>query len=152
MKISPARQRLREWIVLIAAVAIGPADLLIGYQIPGLIFWAAAAASILLWAIIVPLLTLAAGRLKFLVWQLAITSIVLAVIGDNLRLNGLNAIYRREIPSVAYVFWAGGTLVSSPLPIYFLLKPLALRQRIIVGIIIGAIALALWIGIKRITG
>lgn len=149
MKISCSGQRLREWIVLVAAVAIGPAFLLIGYQIPGLVFGAAAAADVLLCAIVVPLLTLAAGRLKFLVWQLAIISIVLAVIGDNLRVNAIN---RSQIPSVAYVFWAGGTLLSSPLPIYFLLKPLALRQRFIVGIIVGAIALALWIGIKRITG
>jgi hypothetical protein len=149
MKISCTGERLREWISLIAAVAIGPAFLLIGYHIPGLIFRAAAEAYILLCAIIVPLLTLAAGRLKFVAWQLAVISIILAMVGDNLRLN---ANYRSEIPSLAYVFWAIGTLLSSPLPIYFLLKPLALRQRFIVGIIIGAIALALWFGIKRITG
>lgn len=149
MKISTAREGLREWISFVAAIAIGPAFLLIGYQVPSLIFGAAAGASILLCAIVVPLLTFAAGRLKFIAWQLAIISIVLAVIGDNLREN---AIHRSEIPSMAYVLWAGGTLLSSPLPIYFLLKPLALRQRYIVGIIIGATALALWFGLRRITG
>ncbi|MBZ5722492.1 MAG: hypothetical protein LAO03_19295 [Acidobacteriia bacterium] len=149
MKISPRGERLREWISLVAAVAIGPASLLIGYKIPGLIFGAAAGAGILLYALVVPLLTLAAGRLKFLAWQLAIISVVLAVIGDNLRLN---AIHRSEIPSVAYVFWVVGTLLSSPLPIYFLLKPLVPRQRYIVGITIGAVAFVLWFGLKRITG
>jgi hypothetical protein len=149
MKIPTTGDRLREWISLIVAVVIGPAFLLIGYRVPGLIFGAAAGAYILVCATVVPLLTLAAGRLKFLAWQIAIISIVLAVIGDNLRLN---AIHRNEIPSTAYVFWASGTLLSSPLPIYFLLKPLALRQRYIVGIIIGATALALWFGLKRITG
>lgn len=149
MRISPTGDHLREWISLIAAVAIGPTFLLIGYHVPGLIFGAAAGAYILLCATVVPLLTLAAGRLKFLAWQIAIISIVLAVIGDNLRLN---AIHRDEIRSAAYVFWAGGTLVSSPLPIYFVLKPLAPRQRYIVGVIIGAIALGLWFGLKRITG
>jgi hypothetical protein len=73
----------------------------------------------------------------------------LAVVGDNLRLN---AIHRNEIASTAYVFWAGGTLLSSPLPIYLLLKPLAPRQRYIWGITVGAIAVALWVGIIRITG
>jgi hypothetical protein len=94
-------------------------------------------------------LTLAADRLKFLAWQMAIVSIVLAVVGDNLRLN---AIHRSEIPSVAFGFWAGGTLLSSPLPIYSLLKPLRSRQRYIVAILIVAIALALSLGLKRITG
>lgn len=149
MKISATGQRLREWISLVAALAIGPAFLLIGYQIPGLIFGAAAGANIVLCAFVVPSLTLAAGRFKFLVWQVAVISIVLAVIGDNLRLN---AIHRSQIPSLAYVFWAGGTLLSSPLPIYLLLRPLAPRQRYIVGITIGAAALALWFGLKRITG
>jgi hypothetical protein len=149
MKILPAGGRLCEWLSLAAAIAIGPAFLLIGYQIPGLIYGAAAGAYILLCAIIVPLLTLAAGRLKFLVWQLAIVSTMSAVIGDDLRLN---AVYRSELSSLAYVFWASGTLLSSPLPIYFLLKPLAMRQRYIASIVIGAIALALWFGIKRITG
>jgi hypothetical protein len=149
MKGSPRGEHLREWTSLVAAIAIGPAFLLLGRHIPGLIFGAAASANILLCAIVVPLLTAAAGRFKFLAWQVAIISIALAVVGDNLRLN---AIHRNEIPSVAYVFWAGGTLLSSPLPIYFLLKPLAPRQRYIVCIFIGAIALALWFGLKRITG
>jgi hypothetical protein len=149
MKSYPAREPLREWICLITAIAIGPAFLIIGNYIPGFIYRAAAGAAILLCVIVVPLLTLAAGRLKFLVWQLAIISIALAVIGDNLRLH---AIFRSEILPVTYVFWAGGTLLSSPLPIYFLLKPLALRQRCIVGIVIASITLALWFGLKRITG
>jgi hypothetical protein len=148
VKISPAGERLREWITLVAAIAIGPAFLLIGYQSPGLVFQAAGA-YILVCAIVVPLLTLAAGPLKVPAWQLAIISITLAVIGDNLRMN---AIHRSEIPSTAYVFWASGTLLSSPLPIYFVLRPLALRQRCVVGIIIGTISLALLLGIKRITG
>jgi hypothetical protein len=149
MEISPMGGRLQEWLGVVAAIAIGPAFVLIGNRVPGLIFGAAAGAYFLLCAIIVPLLTLAAGRLKFLAWQLAIVSVVLAVIGDNLRLN---AIHRTEIPSTAFVFWASGTLLSSPVPIYFVLKPLPLRQRYLGGIIIVAIALGLWFGIKRVTG
>jgi hypothetical protein len=73
-------------------------------------------------------------------------------LGCDRRQPSTEHIYGSEIPSLAYVFWAGATLLSSPLPIYFLLKPLALRQRYIASMIIGAIALALWLGIKRITG
>ncbi len=149
MKISPKGEYLREWISLVAAIAIGPAFLLIGCQVPGLIFRAAAGAYILFCVIVVPLLIFAAGRWRFVVWQLAIISMVFAVIGDDVRVN---AIFRSEIPSVAFVFWAGGNLLSSPLPAYFLLKPLAPRHRYIVGIIVGLVALALWLGIKRITG
>jgi len=140
---------MREWITLAGAVAIGPAFLLIGYRIPGLVFGATTIANALLCAVVVPLLTVAAGRFKFLAWQTAVISITLAVVGDNVRLN---AIQRNEILSVAYVFWAAGTLLSSPFPIYLLLKPLAPRQRYIAFVLIGLIALALWLGIKKVTG
>jgi hypothetical protein len=73
----------------------------------------------------------------------------LAVISDNLRSN---AVHRSEIPSTAYVIWAFGTLISSPLPIYFFLRPLSPRQRNIGAVVIGMIALGLWIGLKKITG
>ena len=140
---------LRDWMSVVAAIAIGPVFLSIGYATPGLIFGAAAAAYFLGCAIVVPLLTLVAGRLKFSTWQLAIVSFTFTVIGDNLRLGSM---HRSEILRVAYVFWALGTLLSSPLPIYFLLRPLTWRRRYVFGIAIAAVALALWLGIKRITG
>jgi hypothetical protein len=146
---TPVRHRnLRERISLIAATAIGPIFLVVGYRAPPA-FAPAAVGYILVCFLIVPLLTAAGGRFKFLAWQLAIFSIDLAVIGDNLRLN---AIHRSEIPPTAFVFWAGGTLLSSPLPVYFLLKPLAPRRRWIVGIMVILTALLLWLAIKRITG
>ena len=141
-------RNLREWIRLIAAIAVGPVFLLVGYR-ARLVFAPAAAAYILVCVLIVPLLTVAAGRFRFPAWQLAIISVDLSVIGDNLRLN---AIHRSEIPSTAFVLWAGGTLLSSPLPVYFLLKPLAPRRRWIVGIMITLTVLLLWLTIKRITG
>jgi len=140
--------RLREWVSVAAAAAIGPVFVIVGYS-TGVVFGAGAVALVLLCVFIVPVLTLAADRSKFLAWQLAIVSIVLAVVGDNLRLN---TIHRSQVPSVAFGFWAGGTLLSSPLPIYFLLKPLRSRQRYIVAILILAIALALSLGLKRNTG
>lgn len=143
----PIKEHLWEWGSLVAAACIGPAFLLVGYHIPGLIFGAAAGADFLLCALVVPLLVLAAGRMKFVTWQLAIISITLAVIGDNVRLN---AGHRAEIAAVAYVFWASGTLLSSPVPIYFMLRPLTPSRRLIFSIMIALLAIALWCGVKRI--
>lgn len=130
------------------AIALGPLFLRAGYAIPGVVFGAAGGAYILCCLFVVPLLILGAGRLKFVIWQLATLSLSVAVIADNLRLN---AIRRSDIGSVFYVFWALGTLLSSPLPIYFLLRPMPVRQRYIAGIAIAAAAVALWLGLKRIT-
>ena len=139
---------LREWISFAAAIALGPTFLLIGYQIHGLVFGAAAGAGIIVCAVVVPLLTIAAGRIKFLAWQVAIVSLTLAVLWDNLRLN---AIQRGDIASMVYVFWAGGTLLSSPLPIYFLLRWVPARRRYLAAIAIAMVAVAMWTGIRRIT-
>jgi len=136
-----------EWTAIVLAIAIGPAFLGIGYA-TGLVFRAAAGAYILCCVVVVPLLTVAGGRLKFLVWQLAIVSLSLTVVEDNLRLK---AIHSGEIATLLCVLWSFGTLVSSPLPIYFLLRPMTARQRYIAGIVIAMAALALWLWIKTIT-
>jgi hypothetical protein len=148
MDTSGGGNRVREYVSLLAATAIGPAFLLIGYRVHGLVFGAAAGAHTLVCVLAVPLLTVLAGRFKFLAWQLSIASITVAVVCDNLRLH---AMHRTEIVPVAYVFWASGTLLSSPIPIYLFLKPLTGRRRNIACICIGAIAIALWFGMKSIT-
>jgi hypothetical protein len=140
--------RLRDWGSLVVATALGPAFLLVGYE-AGLVFRSAASTVVFVWVVMVAALTIAACRFKFLVWQAAVLSITIAVLADNLRLH---AIHRNEIPSVAYVFWAGGTLLSAPFPIYFLLRPLKARQRYIAAVAIGAVAFLLWLGIRKITG
>jgi len=43
-------------------------------------------------------------------------------------------------------------LLSSPLPIYLLLRPLQRQQQKIAFIVIAAVALAIWVTLKRITG
>jgi hypothetical protein len=122
---------------------------LIGYSIPGFVFGAAAAGYIICCAIVVPLLVLLSGRLKFWAWQFAIASLTLAVLADNVRLKSL---HQSQIGAVAYTFWAIGTLLSSPLPVYFLLRSMAPQRRYVLGIVIVVIIVGLWIGIKRITG
>jgi hypothetical protein len=139
---------LRNWASLAVAVALGPAFIIVGYRIHGLVFGAATGAAIVVCSVVVPLLTMAGGRFWLPVWQVAVISMTLAVVGDNIRLN---AMHRNEIASVAYVLWAGGTLLSCPLPIYLFLHELSPRQRYISCVLIAATGLVLWLGIKAIT-
>jgi hypothetical protein len=140
----------RSWIGIVAAVANGPVSLKLGYALhlmyavlPSGIFFSCLVA--------VPFLTLIARshRMKILTWQLAIASLTLTAIADNLRLG---PVPRGEIITIAYVFWSMGILLSSPLPIYPLLRPLQRQQQKIAFIVIAAVALAMWVTFKRITG
>jgi hypothetical protein len=137
----------RDWISLCAAILFGPVLLGIGSAVPGLIYGAAAMYYFLCCAIILPLLVLIADRLKACAWQIAIGSLTLTVISDPRR-----AIPRSQIAPVTFVFWAISTLLSSPVPIYFFLRRSAPRQRYVYGIAIATTAIALWFGLKAITG
>ena len=117
----PTETRIRRQnsvIATIAALALGPVFLTIGY-FRGLVFAAGPLAYFLVCIVIVPFLTFAAGRLKFLAWQLAIISLTLSVVGDDLRLGIMPS---TRILVFGCRFWAVGSLLSSPLPIYFLLR------------------------------
>jgi hypothetical protein len=137
--------RLRPWIFLGAAAAVGPVFLKLG-DWAGPVFGAAGAAVILVWIVIVPLLVLAGGRFPFLVWQVAVLSIALTTI-----LSGLEDHFLRhnQILSVLFSFWAGGTLFSLPLPSYLFLRRLPVRQRYVFGILILGLAALLWIGVRK---
>jgi hypothetical protein len=132
----------------VGAIAIGPMFLVAGYSL-GLVFASAAIFYVICSVFAVPLFVVGSGRLRYLVWQLGVASLTLSVIGDDIRSH---AILRSEIPRVAFVFWALGTLSSSPVPICFLLMPMTRRRRFVAGTVLAAVALALWIGIKRIAG
>jgi hypothetical protein len=134
----------RDWVSLFGAIFCGPILLGIGSTIPGLVFGAAAIYYFLICAIIVPLLVILAQRLKAWAWQIAIGSLTFTVVRDG--------IARNQIASVAFVFWAIGTLLSSPVPIYFLLRPQSPRQRYVYAVAILTTAIALWLGLKGITG
>lgn len=138
--------RTREWLSIIGALAVGPVALLFGYS-QRLMFGLAAAYIVLIWLAIVPLLTYFGSRLKFFVWQLAVIDIALSVIGDDLRGNMIHGL---EIVSVAYVFWGMGTLLSSPLPVFFILRSVPGRRRYFVGLSIAVIAIAMYLGLRHI--
>jgi hypothetical protein len=136
-------QRVREALSVLGALAIGPLVLAFGYS-QRFMFGVAALYYFLVCAAIVPLLTFAGGRLKFVVWQLAVLDLALSVVGDDLR--GGMRMHARELLGVVYGFWFMGTLLSSPLPVYFILVRLP-RRRLFVGILaIGVITAALFLG------
>jgi hypothetical protein len=137
----------RRWIGLAGAIALGPI-LEIGIS-KGLFQGASGGIFVLIWATIVPLLMVAADRLPFIVWQVAVLSITLDVIVSGLQDHSLPHTY---ILSAAYSFWAGGTLFSSPLPIYLFLRRFTVRQRYIFGTVIVGLGVLIWLGLKKITG
>lgn len=142
----PRGMRLRDRIAIASAIVWAP---LFYYLVGslGLVFAGAGLAAVLGYVVIVPLVILIADRLKFYVWQLAVASFSVTVIIDNLLAR---AIYPRQIATVLFGFWALGTLPSSPVPVYFLLRPMTPRRRYLYGIAIVAIGVGLWFGIKRI--
>jgi len=140
-------QRIRDWLCVAAAILLGPAFQVVGYA-GNLLFGAAAFFYFFVCACVIPLLVWNASRLRFAVWQLAVFSMMLSVVGDNLRLR---AMHGRELVGVAYVFWVLGTLLSSPLPMYHLLRHLPRRRRILVGAVAFIITLALCVSVELIT-
>jgi hypothetical protein len=117
-------QRILEWLSILGALAIGPLFVVFGYW-QRLMFGVAAWFYFLTCALVVPLLILAGGRLKFVVWQLAVLSLALSVIADDLRVG--MRLHVGETASTTFKFWAVGTLLSAPAPVYFIL--LLLGQR-----------------------
>jgi len=148
MNVRPPSERALLWISFAAEAALGPAFLVAGYAM-GLVFGVGGFFYIVCCAVVVPLFIFCAGRLKLIAWQVGIASLVLSVIGDNI---WNHAIFRGEIPRVAFLFWALGTLSSSPVPIYFLLRPLTPRRRCIAGAVIAGLAIALSLGLEKIAG
>lgn len=151
MEVWPRKYHLRDWVgvgAVFASIAFGPVFLKVGYALH-LVFGAGGIFYLICSIIVVPLLTLAAGRWKFVAWQAAIISVTVTVIYDFYVPNPVD---RGDVPRTAYVFWAGGTLFSAPLPVYFFLRPMAPRQRLVFALVLAAVGIAMWLGLKRITG
>ena len=96
----PLQEHRRDPIAISVAVALGPVFTAAGYCMH-LIYDSGAVFYFLFCALVIPFVTLLASRSRFLTWQLAVFSLMLSVIFDNLRVN---AIDRREIVSVSFLF------------------------------------------------
>ena len=144
----PINDRTRDRLAFALAVAQGPLFALAIYSLH-LIFGAAGIFFFLWCALIIPWIILLSSHFRFLTWQLAVVSVILSGLGASL---GIEAIKQREMFKVGFVFWALASLLSSPVPIYTLLRPMMPRNRVTVGFLIVLAGIALWFGVKRITG
>jgi hypothetical protein len=66
-----------------------------------------------------------ADQRKMLVWQVCILSYALYVLADNWRIRGLG---RLEAVKIVLLFWALGTVASSPAPIFFYWQRARIRK------------------------
>lgn len=144
----PANDRVRDSFACVLAVAQGPLCVLAAYSMH--LLYGSAAVFFFLWcALVLPWVIVLSRNVRILIWQLAVVSLTLSVIGDNLRIRAIN---NRDLLRVTFVFWAVGCLLSSPVPIYRLLRSMTPRNRLIFGFAIVLTGVALWLGVKRITG
>src|SRR5579863_1854338 len=114
----PTNDRARVGLACVLAIAQGPLCILAGYSLH--LIYGSAAVFFLLWcALILPWIIVLSRDFKIFIWQLAVVCLALSVIGDNLRIGAINSL---ELLRVAFVFWAVASLLSSPVPIYALLR------------------------------
>lgn len=143
-----AKPTTRDLGALAAAAVLGPASMAIGYRVPGLLFGAAAGAYFVECGLVVPLVVLAAQRIRLFVWQIAVASLTLAVLVDNMRLMSVSS---HEALSIVYLFWATGTVISLPVPLYVLVRPVSPPRKYAVAAAIIMVAVILWLGVIQIT-
>jgi len=141
----PFSIRSRDWIALVAAIAIGPFYILNFVRFSAEMIGDAPFFYLLFCATAVPLVAVIAARWKLVTWQVAVASMTTALIVNNFQQWYTSWAH---VARVAYVFWAMALMLSSPVPIYFLLRPLAVRRQIICGIVIGGVAMAMILGIE----
>ena len=104
-----------EYAMTLIAVIWGPAIMVFGYRI-GMPFLSPLV-YVLVCFTIVPAIMAFSGRLKFLNWQIAVLSLALSILGDNLRLHAIRDVELFQVPAF---FWLIGSIASSWLPIYIL--------------------------------
>jgi hypothetical protein len=90
-----------------------------------------------------------ADEQKLLVWQVSVLTFVLCVLGNSI-------IGRGQMPwnvgvRVVFVFWALGTILSSPAPVYWFLRRRRGRTRYYAATIIAVVTIVLLLLVHRIT-
>jgi hypothetical protein len=143
----PIKDRTRDRLAFVLAVIQGPLCILAVYLLN--LVYGAAGGFFLLWCgLVLPFVIVLSRNSRFLTWQLGVVSLLVSGLAGNL---GFGA-FRHEMFKVVFVFWAAASLFSSPVPIYTLLRSTTPRNRIIFGCAIVLVGVALWLGVKRITG
>lgn len=90
-----------------------------------------------------------ADEQKLLAWQVSVLTFVLCVLGNSI-------IGRGRMPwnvgvRVVFVFWALGTILSSPAPVYWFLRRRRGRTRFYAATIIAIVTIVLLLLVHRIT-
>lgn len=131
METNPTRHldsRKFEWLSIPASISIGPLFLLLGYEM-NLMFGAGAAIYFAICLSVVPLVVAFGGRFRFLVWQLGALSLALSVVIDDLRVEANPGAHLKEYAGVGLAFWAIASVLSAPLPIFFIFQMVHARKR-----------------------
>jgi len=98
--------------------------------------------------LVIPLIAYVSDTQRFLVWQVGVCGLTGSLLMGIMHAGGVT---KREILPVGFVFWATGTILSSPAPIYWFLIRVEKSKRILVFIPIALCILALWLSVKQIT-
>lgn len=98
--------------------------------------------------LIIPLIANIADHRKFVVWQVCILSSVLCTLGMIWRVDPSPKL---ELVKVGFVFWAMGTILSSPAPVYWFLLRFDKSRRIILLIPVAVGVVVLFVLVKLIT-
>ena len=126
--------------IAMVAVLVGPLFFILARE-GGSVF-----ALFLFCIVVIPLLTLVSTqKWKLLTWQIAAVSFSLAMFVQNFNSSEVN-----DALPIAVRFWVVISVFSSPLPIYFLLKQLTPRNRIIFGIVVAALIVTFLLNFRRI--
>jgi hypothetical protein len=140
--------RTRDRLAFVLAVVQGPLFVL-AVSFLHLIYGAAGIFFLLWCALVLPCAIVFSRTFRLVTWQLAVVSLIVSGLAANL---GMDAFKQGVMFKVVFVFWALGSLLSSPVPIYTLLRSTTPRNRLIIGVAIAIVGVALWLGVKRITG
>jgi hypothetical protein len=132
----------RDGIALIVAVGLGVGFAYLS-ELAGFAWLAVAGPYTIL---VIPCIVIfLADQRKLLVWQVCVLSSIFYV---RMKLGGMG---KTDTLKMMFVFWALGTILSSPAPAYFYLRRFKGRTRYLAAAAMVVLAVVLWLLVKKIT-
>jgi hypothetical protein len=132
----------RDGIALIVAVGVGVGFAYLS-ELAGFAWLAVAGPYTIL---VIPCIVIfLADQRKLLVWQVCVLSSIFYV---RMKLGGMG---KTDTLKMMFVFWALGTILSSPAPAYFYLRRFKGRTRYLAAAAMVVLAVVLWLLVKKIT-
>ena len=134
----------RDKIALLVAILAGGAVVFV-LRYAG---WGASYALFAFDIFAVPFIAYISDGRRFLVWQVCILTSVACLIGGILSVGGETFF---DVLQPAFVFWATGTILSSPAPIHWFFRKVDKSKRIILLVPIAVSIVVLYLMVKLIT-